>query len=643
MHRWLLFAALLTAVFAFASAGRGRRTLSWLGTLLTAGLVVASLYWRTPAPQPATDPLTSSQRTGIPERPVGSVPQRTGDTRFTTSAACRECHQKQYDSWHATYHRTMTQVATPATVIPELNAPAQLTARGRTTRIERRGDAFWVKMADPDWELEQRNRGIALASITSPPTVERKIVMTTGSHHLQAYWIGGRDGGLRQVPWEFHIGQERWLPVEDVFLRPPQAQRMFSHWNSKCIQCHSVHGNPGWDPRAGQFRTEVAELGIACESCHGSGEAHVREQRAESSTTVTSILNPQRQPAHISARICGQCHATFQPRDTEQFHLHGFNHRAGDPLEASRELATFDHPARQAMEEQGMAVYWGDRACRVGGAEYLGLLETACYQAEQLSCLSCHSMHNSDPDTQLGKNMQGNQACLQCHQGFAESIEEHTHHPAQSSGSQCYNCHMPHTSYALLTAMRSHRIDSPNVTSSLEHGRPNACNLCHIDKTLQWSAEHLHDWYQQPELTFTTDQREAAASLLWLLTGDAMQRALAAWHLGWSPAIAASGDDWQASFLALLLDDPYPAVRFVAYQSLRQLPGLSDFEFDYLAPQAGRIKARQQLLQRLQTRTPGSTGPYAAPLLLNATGQPLQATIDRLLKRRDDRPVDIPE
>jgi predicted CXXCH cytochrome family protein len=295
------------------------------------------------------------------------------------------------------------------------------------------------------------------------------------------------------------------------------------------------------------------------------------------------------------------------------------------------------------MEEQGMAVYWGDRACRVGGAEYLGLLETACYQAEQLSCLSCHSMHNSDPDTQLGKNMQGNQACLQCHQGFAESIEEHTHHPAQSSGSQCYNCHMPHTSYALLTAMRSHRIDSPNVTSSLEHGRPNACNLCHIDKTLQWSAEHLHDWYQQPELTFTTDQREAAASLLWLLTGDAMQRALAAWHLGWSPAIAASGDDWQASFLALLLDDPYPAVRFVAYQSLRQLPGLSDFEFDYLAPQAGRIKARQQLLQRLRTRTPGSTGPYAAPLLLNATGQPLQATIDRLLKRRDDRPVDIPE
>ena len=191
--------------------------------------------------------------------------------------------------------------------------------------------------------------------------------------------------------------------------------------------------------------------------------------------------------------------------------------------------------------------------------------------------------------------------------------------------------------------MRSHRIDSPNVTSSLDHGRPNACNLCHIDKTLQWSAEHLHDWYQQPELTFTTDQREAAASLLWLLTGDAMQRTLAAWHLGWSPAIAASGDDWQASFLALLLEDPYPAVRFVAYQSLRQLPGLSDFEFDYLAPQKERIAARQQILQRLQNRTPGTTGPYAGALLLDATGQPLQATVERLLKRRDDRPVDIPE
>ena len=59
MHRWLLFAALLTAVVAFASVGRGRRTLSWVGTLLTAGLVVASLYWRTAPSQPATDPITA--------------------------------------------------------------------------------------------------------------------------------------------------------------------------------------------------------------------------------------------------------------------------------------------------------------------------------------------------------------------------------------------------------------------------------------------------------------------------------------------------------------------------------------------------------------------------------------------------------
>ncbi|MBB76815.1 MAG: hypothetical protein CMJ75_20105 [Planctomycetaceae bacterium] len=643
MHRWLLFAALLTAVFAFTSAGRGRRTLSWLGTLLTAGLVATSLFWRTPSTPSATDPATSSQVAVAPQRPAGSLPRTARDRRFTTSTACRDCHQPQYDSWHATYHRTMTQVATPETVVPDLQAPVQLTARGRTTRIERRDDAFWVKMADPDWELQQRSRGVALANITNPPTVDRKIVMTTGSHHLQAYWIGGQDGGLRQVPWEFHIGQQRWLPVEDVFLRPPEAERMFSHWNSKCIQCHSVHGNPGWDPQSSQFKSEVVELGIACESCHGSGEAHIREQRAEPTTTVAAILNPRRQPAHISARICGQCHATFQPRDTEQFHLHGFNHRAGEPLEASRELATFDHPARPAMEKQGMSVYWGDRACRVGGAEYLGLLETACYQANQLSCVSCHSMHNSDPDTQLGKNMQGNQACLQCHQGFAEAIEEHTHHPAQSSGSQCYNCHMPHTSYALLTAMRSHRIDSPNVTSSLEHGRPNACNLCHIDKTLQWSANHLREWYQQPELSFSTDQREIAASLLWLITGDAMQRTLAAWHLGWSPAIKTGGDNWQASFLALLLDDPYPAVRFVAYQSIRRLPGFSEFEFDYLAPRSVRTAARQQVRQLLRSRTSVPPKPRAGPLLLDTTGQPLEDAVKRLLKQRNDRPVDIPE
>ena len=34
-------------------------------------------------------------------------------------------------------------------------------------------------------------------------------------------------------------------------------------------------------------------------------------------------------------------------------------------------------------------------------------------------------------------------------------------------------------------------IESPDVATTLKTGRPNACNLCHLDKTLDWTAEHL--------------------------------------------------------------------------------------------------------------------------------------------------------
>src|SRR5215468_7634382 len=35
---------------------------------------------------------------------------------FVGSSECMSCHPSEYASWHDSYHRTMTQVATPATV-----------------------------------------------------------------------------------------------------------------------------------------------------------------------------------------------------------------------------------------------------------------------------------------------------------------------------------------------------------------------------------------------------------------------------------------------------------------------------------------------------------------------------------------------
>src|SRR6476469_9150281 len=47
---------------------------------------------------------------------AGRPRQQRGDG-YVSSDTCRACHPSQYASWHASYHRTMTQLATSSTVL----------------------------------------------------------------------------------------------------------------------------------------------------------------------------------------------------------------------------------------------------------------------------------------------------------------------------------------------------------------------------------------------------------------------------------------------------------------------------------------------------------------------------------------------
>jgi hypothetical protein len=85
-----------------------------------------------------------------------------------------------------------------------------------------------------------------------------------------------------------------------------------------------------------------------------------------------------------------------------------------------------------------------------------------------------------------------------------------------------------------------------------------------------------------------------------MLRGDAGLRALTAWNLGWQPAQRASGTTWMVPHLAELLNDPYEAVRYIAYRSLRSLPGYSNFQYDYVATQQERVETVVPIIQAWQ-------------------------------------------
>lgn len=569
-----------------------------------------------------------------------------GRAEYVGSGACLACHPGEHASWSATYHRTMTQRAAPATVQAAFDG-RRLNGVDGEYRVERRGDEYWVRMVDP---ADKRARAEAGAPLTVAPMVDRRVVMITGSHHMQVYWVAAAAGRtLHAFPFAWLIAEGRWVPVESTLLRPPEGDVVYT-WNEVCIACHAVAGRPGV---AEDLRdTRVAELGIACEACHGPGEAHAARHRDPlrrymqhlSGAADPSIVQPGRLPAPASAELCGRCHSVGLFHDEAAWRRDGDSHRAGDDLSATQRLVR--HPLR-APAEEGPAIdalleqdpdflagrMWSDGMVRVTGREYSGLRESACFAGGELSCLSCHRMHGAPPDDQLAAGMDGDAACVGCHAG--EASAEHSHHSPGAAG--CMDCHMPHTTYGLLGAMRSHLIDRPDLALTLTTGRPDACSLCHIDRPLAWTAEALARWYghERPELSAV--QTEVSAVALWALRGDAGQRALAAWHLGWAPARAVGGGDWQVAILAFLLMDPYAAVRHVAARALRRLPVSAGVEIDPDGSAEARAAVRDLLIGR-QPR--GAADPAR---LRGADGGPDAAAIRRLIAERDERPVDLRE
>jgi hypothetical protein len=202
---------------------------------------------------------------------------------------------------------------------------------------------------------------------------------------------------------------------------------------------------------------------------------------------------------------------------------------------------------------------------------------------------------------------------------------------------------MPYTTYGLLRALRSHQVSSPSVAASVATGRPNACNLCHLDKTLAWTSESLRQWYGTPMPKLSADEQTISASLLWLLRGDAGQRALIAWGMAWRPAQQAAGTGWMAPILAQLLDDPYEAIRLIAGRSLRQLPGFAGFRYDFLTSGAARAEAVSSAIDIWRGTRPARERRTDTELLFDAGGNVRLDLVNRLKQQRDNRRLSLRE
>lgn len=562
---------------------------------------------------------------------------------YVSSDRCRACHPSQYESWHRTFHRTMTQPGTlDAVVAPLSDQPIEIW--GQRYRFFVRDGRPWVDFPDPSSPSSTQDRNAT--TIASGPRLERPIALVTGSNHYQVYWTARSEDPtsreLMAVPLAWRIPEQRFIPRTAAFMMPPEMSNRELPWNLVCLKCHSTGGRPGVDQQ-----TDYVELGIACEACHGPAQAHVEHHQNPLRRYLAylavdgdpTIADPSDLGGSRGSEICAQCHSLLVIPDPDDFIANGTPFRPGQ--------AIADHFPEIRGESQSEAEransFWSDGEIRLTGREWVAMTQSECFEKGNLSCMSCHSMHEGSREDQLDAVRGTDAGCFVCHERDKYETQTHTHHAADSSGSSCLNCHMPFTNYGLLKAVRTHRIASPNASVTLATGRPNACNLCHLDRTLAWTADKLTAWYGHQAVTIPGPRAGVADSVFGLLSGDAGQRALAAAAMGWGPAQAISGTSWMPPFLVLGLNDPYDAVRQVAERSLRTLPGYETFEYDALAVQDQRISKVENLIPEWFERHEGeiSTMPDTVPL--DATYGFDRETLQALLMQRDQRPITLTE
>ena len=632
-------------------------SLRWIVVIAVVVVILIGINFFEPTNQYDSD--IPNESIGKPN-PIASLyqttlPYRRADNEYAGSASCKKCHTNEHKSWHNSYHRSMTQIMSPESVKAAFNGQS-LVFEGESFTMHKRGEEYWTTIESIDAIRNSPNG-------KDPNAIDVRMGMVTGSHHMQVFWLPGMMGNLQiGFPFAWLIEDKRWAPRNSLFIRDPYTVISKENWNMNCIRCHTTGPKPKPNKEAQRFESQVVDLGISCEACHGPGQKHVdrqislaalpdKDRRQALASEPLSIIQPEDLDHNRSTQVCGSCHGMKWFDKSENWTEEGFTYRPGEDLAKTTPIIQPSKANEQKWLKPVLAknpeilddFFWKDGKIRVTGREYNGLLESPCHQRGTMSCVSCHSMHKSDPNDQLASGMRTNKACLQCHKEMSDDVSAHTLHPVNSAGSNCYNCHMPHTSYGLLKAIRSHTIENPNVETTLETGRPNACNLCHLDKTLDWTAEHLAKRTKKTKTNVPDIHKTTAASAVWLLNGDAGQRAIAAWHMGWEPALIASGTGWQSPMLADSLNDPYSAVRYIANKALSKQPGFDSFKFDFVADEIERLEKQKKAMGIWLNSEKSNYPTPSENILLNNKGLRQQMRIQDLINNRNNKSMRLRE
>jgi len=298
-------------------------------------------------------------------------------------------------------------------------------------------------------------------------------------------------GRLQVLPLAYDVQEKSWYDVaasgvrmhaEGPADRPlPWTDPAFT-FNTSCYSCHVSQLRTNYDLKTDTYHSTWREPGINCETCHGSGDMHVELYKKDPGAKHQNmrILRVTQLTVQQRNEMCAPCHAKMSPVSSGYQVTQRF----------------FDHYDLVTLED---ADYYPDGRDLGENYTYTSWLMSPCLRQGKLDCLHCHTSSGRYRFT--AENPNG--ACLPCHQERVANAEAHSHHKAGTPGGNCIDCHMPKTRFANMNRS-DHSMLPPTPAATLKFQSPNACSLCHKEKSASWADAKVRRWhkrdYQRPVL-----------------------------------------------------------------------------------------------------------------------------------------------
>jgi hypothetical protein len=312
-------------------------------------------------------------------------------------AACLSCHQHK-TSFEQTAHRQTSRLPTRDAILGSFS---------RGTNV--------LRTSNPNlyFEMDSTSKGfLETAVMGRPPHVSmesERIAFVTGSGRKGESYLYWRPGDhLFQLPISYWRGVG-WANSPAYPDGRPNFDRQIP---PRCLECHATAFQPVAEPQdVNRYRPTGIILGITCETCHGSGQDHVRREHSPLRAVLPrAIVNPARLSRDRQLDGCALCHNGAAAR-----HTPAFSYVPGQPLEKR-----FDLWAR------------ADTAVDVHGNQLALLERSKCFLASQMTCATCHNVHGQQRDVVALSDR-----CLTCH-----AMQSLPRHGPELVG-RCADCHMP--------------------------------------------------------------------------------------------------------------------------------------------------------------------------------------------------------